>query len=108
MCRLFISQDPATYASETRPVRLHGHATSIRLEAAFWEILEEIAAREAMSVARFVSVLHDEILAKEGDVPNFASFLRVTCLHYLRNQDAHAQRPELRAKGPGELNPALI
>ena len=90
MCRVFISQDPASYAAETRPMRLHGHATSIRLEAAFWDILDEIAVREAMPVARFVSVLHDEIMAREGEVPNFASFLRVTCLHWLRHQDAHA------------------
>jgi len=32
MCRLFLTQDPASYAAETRPIRLHGHATSIRLE----------------------------------------------------------------------------
>jgi predicted DNA-binding ribbon-helix-helix protein len=100
MCRLFLSQDPATYAAETRPVRLHGHATSIRLEAAFWDILEEIAAKEDMSVARFVATLHDEILLKQGEVSNFASFLRVTCLHYLRNQDLHLrQLQERRAAG---------
>jgi predicted DNA-binding ribbon-helix-helix protein len=34
--------------------------------------------------------LHDEILTRQGDVGNFASFLRVTCLHYLRNMDVHA------------------
>ncbi|MCW3474401.1 ribbon-helix-helix domain-containing protein [Limobrevibacterium gyesilva] len=92
MCNLFISQNPATYEAETRPMRLHGHATSIRLEAAFWDILEEIAAKEGMSVARFVAVLHDEILATRGEMTNFASFLRVTCLHYLRNQDLHARQ----------------
>ena len=96
MCNLFLSQDPATYAAETRPVRIHGHATSIRLEAAFWEILEQIAAREEMSVARFVSVLHDEILERQGEVPNFASFLRVCCLHWLSNQDIHAAQVEAR------------
>jgi predicted DNA-binding ribbon-helix-helix protein len=92
MCNLFISQDPATYDAETRPVRLHGHVTSIRLEAAFWDILEEIAGTEGMSVARFVSVLHDEILAARGEMANFASFLRVTCLHYLRNTELHARQ----------------
>ena len=91
MCRLFVSQDPASYEAETRPIRLHGHVTSIRLEAAFWDTLEEIARREGMTVARFVSVLHDEIMDKQGHVPNFASFLRVTCMHWLRNQDLHAE-----------------
>jgi predicted DNA-binding ribbon-helix-helix protein len=96
MCRLFLSQDPATYAAETRPIRLHGHATSIRLEAAFWDILEEIAAKEDMPMARFVATLHDEILLKQGEVSNFASFLRVTCLHYLRNQDLHLRQVQQR------------
>ncbi len=92
MCCLFRSQDPATYAADTRAVRLHGHATSIRLEAAFWDILEEIAQKEQMSVARFIGVLHDEILGQQNEIANLASFLRVTCLHYLRNQDLHASQ----------------
>lgn len=101
MCLLFKSQDPATYASETRPVRLHGHATSIRLEAAFWDILEEIAEREGVPVARFCAILHDEVVQKRGEVANFASLLRVTCLHYMRHKDvyltqlAEAKKPAL-------------
>lgn len=100
MCNLFISQDPNTYEAETRPVRLHGHATSIRLEAAFWEILEEIADKEGKSVSRFIAVLHDEILAARGGIPNFASFLRVTCLHYLRHMDQHAGQVAARRRTP--------
>lgn len=92
MCCLFRSQNPATYAADTRAIRLHGHATSIRLEAAFWDILEEIARKEQMSVARFIGVLHDEIMSQQGEIGNLASFLRVTCLHYLRNQDLHASQ----------------
>ncbi len=97
MCRMFRRQDSATYAAETRPIRLSGHATSIRLEAAFWDILEEIAAHEDMSLGRFVSTLHDEILFDQGRVQNFASLLRVTCTHYLQNRDGYlaeiARRP---------------
>lgn len=96
MCNLFLSQDPSSYAAETRPIRLHGHVTSIRLEAAFWSILEQIADREAMPVARFVSVLHDEIMGQRGEVGNFASFLRVTCLHWLRHVDLHAAQVAAR------------
>lgn len=97
MCRLFVSQDPASYAAETRPVRLGGHATSIRLEAAFWGILEEIARAEGLSLARFATVLHDEIAARHGEVPNFASFLRVTCLHYMADRAAHGRAVAARA-----------
>jgi predicted DNA-binding ribbon-helix-helix protein len=92
MCNLFVSQDPATYHAETRAMRLHGHSTSIRLEAAFWATLEEIAAKEQLSVARFVGVLYDEIESRIGNVQNFTSFLRVTCLHYLCHQELHAQQ----------------
>jgi predicted DNA-binding ribbon-helix-helix protein len=89
MCLLFKSQDPATYGSETRPIRLHGHSTSIRLEAAFWDILEEIAGREGVPVSRFCAILHDEMTQRHGDVSNFASLLRVTCLHYMRHKDVY-------------------
>jgi predicted DNA-binding ribbon-helix-helix protein len=98
MCRLFVSQDPASYDAETRPIRLSGHATSIRLEAAFWEILEEIAAAEGLALARFTSVLHDEVTARHGRVTNFASFLRVTCLHYMANREAHASEIAARRR----------
>ena len=91
MCRMFAVQDPASYSCETRAVRLHGHTTSIRLEAEFWAILEEIAGREGLSLARFLCTLHDEVLQRQGDVPNFASMLRVTCALYLRDPAAHAQ-----------------
>jgi|SRR3954449_5386458 predicted DNA-binding ribbon-helix-helix protein len=90
MCRLFVMQDPASYECETRAVRLHGHTTSIRLEAGFWAILEEIAGREGLPLSRFLCTLHDEVLQHQGDIPNFASMLRVTCALYLRDPVAHA------------------
>ena len=90
MCRLFLSQDPATYAAETRPIRLHGHATSIRLEAGFWAILEEVAHKERTTVSRFCATLHDEMTGRHGAITNFASVLRVTCLHYLRHHKLHS------------------
>ncbi len=92
MCNLFVSQDPRTYQAETRALRLHGYSTSIRLEAVFWSTLEEIATKEQLSLARFVAVLYDEIVEQTGTVQNFTSFLRVTCLHYLRNQDLHTRQ----------------
>src|SRR5690242_21846193 len=90
MCRLFVMQDPASYECETRAVRLHGHTTSIRLEAEFWAILEEIAGREGLTLSRFLCTLHEEVLQHQGEVPNFASMLRVTCALYLRDPVAHA------------------
>ncbi len=107
MCNLFVSQDPRTYQAETRAMRLHGHSTSIRLEAAFWITLEEIAAKEQLGLARFVAVLYDEIVEKIGNVQNFTSFLRVTCLQYLRHQELHAQQVADRLNRPAETALAL-
>jgi predicted DNA-binding ribbon-helix-helix protein len=80
MCHLFASQSPDSYAFETRSIRLNGQSTSLRLEKVFWNILEEIAADERMSVPRFVSTLHQEILLLRGEVPNFTSHLRCICV----------------------------
>ena len=86
MCQVFISADPALYTCRARSVRLHGVATSIRLENLFWQVLEEIAARDGMSVPQLCARLHDELLAERGSVDNFASFLRVCCGRYLALQ----------------------
>ena len=32
MCHIFVGQDPASYESETRSLRLNGQSTSIRRE----------------------------------------------------------------------------
>ena len=82
MCRIFATQSPERWTYETRSVRLGGHSTSIRLEAAFWEILEEIAAAQEMSLPRFLTLLHDEVLEFQNEVRNFASLLRCACLTY--------------------------
>ena len=82
MCKIFATQSPDRWTFETRSVRLGGHSTSIRLEAAFWEILEEIASAQEMSLPRFLTLLHDEVLEFQGEVRNFASLLRCACLTY--------------------------
>ncbi|MGF1563241.1 MAG: ribbon-helix-helix domain-containing protein [Geminicoccaceae bacterium] len=80
MCKIFAGQDPASYASETRSIRINGHSTSIRLEAAFWRVLEEISRAEGLSLPQFVSELHDEVLELQGEARNFTSLLRCACL----------------------------
>lgn len=84
MCRLFAGQEPATYEYETRSLRLNGQCTSLRLERAFWAVLDEIAAGEGLSVPQFVSKLHSEVLEINGEARNFTSLLRCACLVHLR------------------------
>ncbi len=83
MCNIYASTDPADYECVGRSIRLHGMVTSLRLERRFWAILERMAREEGMSVPQFVTVLHDEVLERRGEITNFASFLRVTCATYL-------------------------
>ena len=63
MCEFFVAADPILYESRTRTVRIRGVSTSI-----------------------LIVQFHDEILRHRGDVLNFTSFLRVTCLRYLRRK----------------------
>lgn len=84
MCNVFAGQDAAGFALVNRSVRIAGHSTSIQLEAAFWSLLDEIARSQGLSTPKFLSLLHDEALERRGEVANFASMLRTTCLLYLR------------------------
>lgn len=83
MCHVYAGAAPSAYAGVTRSLRLHGAVTSVRLEARFWDILDEMAAAEGLSTARFVGTLHDEVLELRGEVANLASLLRVACAIYL-------------------------
>jgi len=94
MCRIYAGQDPARYRPETRHLRLNGQSTSIRLEAAFWNILDGIAAGEGYSTAAFLSKLHDEVLLLHGEAPNFTSILRCTCLMQLERRAPLAMAAE--------------
>jgi len=97
MCRLFASQTPGSYAFETRSIRLNGQSTSIRLEKIFWEILEQVSAREHMSVPRFISTLHSEVLLVWGEVANFTSHLRCICLVAVEEGRARGGADQARA-----------
>lgn len=90
MCEIFIRANPDSYQTQSRSLRLHGVATSIRLEALFWEVLEELARRDAMSVNQLLTRLHDELADHRGEASlsaNFTSFLRVCCMRYLLLQN---------------------
>ena len=91
MCHMFAGQDPRNYAHETRSVRLMGHATSVRLEAKFWRIVEDIADEQGMTLARFLTKLYEEAVEIHGEVVNFASLLRCCCLNYVSGNFDHQQ-----------------
>lgn len=106
MCRIFAGQDPNVYEPTTRSVRLSGHCTSIRLEAAFWRILDEIADSQNLTTAKFLSKLHGEVLELRGEAPNFASLLRTTCLLHLSGGRAEPEEIARLSEERGDL-PAM-
>jgi predicted DNA-binding ribbon-helix-helix protein len=83
MCQIFAGQDPGRYEYITRRLRLNGQSTSIRLERAFWGIVDQMAEKDGVSTPAFVSKLHSEVLEQHGEVTNFTSLLRCACTIHL-------------------------
>jgi len=104
MCRVFADQDPESYRVVTRSIRLNGYCTSIRLEAMFWSILDDIAASQGLSTPRFISMLYDEVTELRGEVGNFASLLRVTCTGFVRSHP-EPERAEPERNEPARSTP---
>ena len=92
MCEYFVKADPIAYDQRSRTVRMHGVLTSIRLENMVWDTLAEMAEEEGCTTNALISKFHDEILAHRGEVPNFASFLRVSSMRYMRRKLTQAER----------------
>jgi predicted DNA-binding ribbon-helix-helix protein len=92
MCEFFVKADPISYEQRSRTIRIHGVLTSIRLENMVWDTLAEMAEEEGCTTNHLIVQFHDEIMAHRGEVPNFASFLRVTGMRYLRRKLTQAER----------------
>ena len=84
MCQVYAGQNRSRYQLTTRRLRINGQSTSIRLENAFWDTLDEIAESEGVSTPTFLSKLQSEVLEMQGEPDNFTSLLRTTCLIYAR------------------------
>ncbi len=109
MCRVFADQPPEAYAYQTRSVRLGGHATSVRLEGAFWLILEEVAAVQGQPLAKFLTKLHDEVLSLSGDTHNFTSLLRCACLTYIAEiRDNRSAKLALAGEARRDAGTAMV
>ncbi len=83
MCQMFAGQNPARYEYLTRRLRLNGQSTSIRLERAFWGIVDQMAEKDGTTTPAFLSKLHSEVLLQHGEASNFTSLLRCACTIHL-------------------------
>lgn len=95
MCRVLTGQSPQRFHKVSRSVRISGHSTSVRLEAAFWQVLEDIARMEGLSTSKLISKLYSEALELHGGMSNLASMLRTVCLLYQEERGQHAAAPRL-------------
>lgn len=91
MCELYVKADPILYESRSRSLRIRGLVTTLRLENQFWDILGQIAAVDGMSTNQLITKLYDEVLEYRGEVVNFASFLRVSCIRFLSQRPANVR-----------------
>lgn len=108
MCEYFVNADPILYESRTRTVRIRGVSTSIRMENFVWDILAKMALEEGVTTNALIVQFHDEILRHRGDVQNFTSFLRVTCLRFLDRQFNNLELALETAKGIVHDQNALV
>ena len=95
MCEIYVKADPMLYESRSRALRIHGCVTRIRLENHFWDILAEIAASDGYTTNQLIAQLYDELLEYRGEIDNFTSFLRVSCLRYLALRKGATDKPTL-------------
>ncbi|MDB2437085.1 ribbon-helix-helix domain-containing protein [Hellea sp.] len=62
-----------------RSLSIHGHRTSLALEAEFWTVIDAAVEASGKSFARFIRDL-DDIRTENGTEQNLASYLRVWVL----------------------------
>jgi len=62
-----------------RSLSIHGHRTSLALEAEFWTVIDAAVESSGKSFARFIRDL-DDVRTGNGTEQNLASYLRVWVL----------------------------
>ncbi|MGC9404163.1 ribbon-helix-helix domain-containing protein [Vibrio genomosp. F10] len=83
MCEIYSGAEDTLFELKSRSVRIDGVVTSIRLEAVFWKVIEDIAGESDISVAEFLTRIYREVIQRRGELGNFTSLLRVACTTYL-------------------------
>jgi predicted DNA-binding ribbon-helix-helix protein len=67
-----------------RSVVISGHATSVSLEPEFWEVLQEIAVAEDISVAALIRQIDEALMKSKRH--NLSSAIRIFILKKLQDQ----------------------
>ena len=67
-----------------RSLSIHGHRTSLALEAEFWAVIDKAVSEGEKSFAQFIRDL-DDLRIETGLNQNLASYLRVWVLKNLQD-----------------------
>ncbi|CAB5691955.1 Uncharacterised protein [Delftia tsuruhatensis] len=95
MCEVYVRTDPINYESRSHSVRIHGVITTVRLENEFWTVLGAMARGENRTTNELIATLYDEVTKFRGEIDNFASFLRVSCMRYQELKAARDETPQV-------------
>lgn len=68
-----------------RSLSIHGHRTSLALEAEFWAVIDKAVSEGEKSFARFIRDLDDQRIENRSP-QNLASYLRVWVLKRVQKQ----------------------
>jgi len=68
-----------------RSLSIHGHRTSLALEAEFWAVIDTAVSEGEKSFARFIRDLDDQRIENRSP-QNLASYLRVWVLKRVQKQ----------------------
>ncbi|OJW54055.1 MAG: hypothetical protein BGO67_08300 [Alphaproteobacteria bacterium 41-28] len=71
-------QNPEKARFHKRSVSLHGHKTSVSLEKAFWDVLEESSQAQGISLSQLIKDVDED---RQG---NLSSALRLYALAYVQ------------------------
>lgn len=69
-----------------RSLSIHGHRTSLALEAEFWDVIDAAVEQSGKSFARFIRDL-DDVRTENRTQQNLASYLRVWVLNEVQKQN---------------------
>ncbi len=69
------------FVPEKRAFRIQGHSTTIRLERAFWNVLEAMCRAQGITLAALINQVYNRCLVANDK--NLASCLRVICVKYM-------------------------
>lgn len=83
-------------------MKVNGRHTSVRLEPALWECLEEICEIDGYNFGEIIGLIEQRQIKKYGKCPNLASAIRIFITYYYRSAVADCSRLSVE-QGSGDL-----